>query len=149
MTSHDVLYGWILMYEEPLTAPRILSVSLRYSLSCLTGHNILSGSSGLRRAIPGTVIHSGACDSSWFLAKNPASGNKDTTFWRWVFPLLNKHMPDPTLSAWRHDRRRAEANANRNTVFIVRHLRLMTSSEILPLSSTSDANGGLITHQCW
>ena len=46
--------------------PWILSVSLRYSL---TGHNILSGSSGLRWAIPGTVIHSRAWDGSWFLAK--------------------------------------------------------------------------------
>ena len=77
-------------------------------------------------------------------AKNPASGNKDTTSWRWVFPLPNTHLPDATLSAWRYDRRRAEANANRNTIFIVRHLRSMTSLEILPISSTSDANGWLI-----
>ena len=84
--------------------PQILSVSLRYSLSCLTRHNILSGSSGLRWAIPGTVIHSGACDGSWFLVKNQASVNKDTTFWHWVFPLLNTHLPDATLSAWKYDR---------------------------------------------
>ena len=75
---------------------------------------------------------------SW--PKNPASGNKDTTFWRWVFPLPNTHLPDATLSTWRYDHRYAEANANRNTVFIVCHLRSMTSSEILPLLSTSNAN---------
>ena len=81
---------------------------------------------------------------SWFLAKNPASGNKDTTFRHWVFPLPNTHLPDATLSACGYDCHHAEANANRNTVFIVRHLRSMTSSEVLPLSSTFNANGGII-----
>ena len=36
------------MYEDTPPPPRILSVSLRYGLSCLTGHNILSGTSGSR-----------------------------------------------------------------------------------------------------
>ena len=107
-------------------------------------HNILAGSSRLRWAIPGIVVRSGACDGSWFLAKNPASGKKDTTFWCWLFPLLNTHLPDATLSACKHDRHCAESNANRNTVFIIRDLRPVLSSEVVPLSSTSDANGGLI-----
>ena len=38
-------------------------------------------------AIPGTVIHLRACDGSWFLAKTPVSGKKDTIFWRWVLWL--------------------------------------------------------------
>ena len=78
-------------------------------------------------AIPGTVIHSRACDGSWFLAKTLVSGKKDTIFWCWVFPLPNTHLPDAT-HAWRYDRRRAEASTNRNTVFIIHHLRSMTSS---------------------
>ena len=59
ITSHDVLYGSIPKYEGPLPPPPKICLD---SLSCLTRHNIqfLSGSSGLRWAIPGTVIHSGA-----------------------------------------------------------------------------------------
>ena len=124
--------------------PHHTPVSCRQCLSCVTEHSILSGSPGLRCVIPGTVIQSGAWDGSWFLARNPASGNKDTTFWHWVFPLPNTHLPDATLSAYRYDHRQAEANSNRNTVFIDHHLRSMTSMEILPWSSSSDANGGLI-----
>ena len=76
ITSHDVLYGSIPMDEEPLT-PYPLDVAW----VVLTGHNILSGSSGLRWEIPGTVIHSVTSDvaGSWPkiqlpVTRTPASG---------------------------------------------------------------------------
>ena len=89
------------------------------------------------------VIHSGAWVGSWFFARKPGSGNKDTTSCRCVFPLANTHLPGATLNGWRYERRLAEANANRNTHFMVRHFRGMTSPEDSPSTSPSDANGGL------
>ena len=103
----------------------------------------LSGSVGFKWAIPGTVIHSGACVGSWFFARKPGSGSRDTTSWRWVFPLANTHLPGAILNACRYERHLAEANANRNTHFNVRHFRGMTSSEDSPSSSLWDVNGGL------
>ena len=123
--------------------PRILSVSRMYSFNYLTGHSILSGSVGFKWAIPGTVIHSGACDGSWFFTRKPGSGSRDTTNCRCVFPLANTHLPGAKLNACRYERRIAEANANRNTHFRVRHFRGMTSSKDSPSSSLWDVNGGL------
>ena len=123
--------------------PRILSESCMYSFNCLTGHSILSGSVGFKWAIPGTVIHSGACVGSWFFARKPGSGSRDTTSCRCVFPLANTHLPGAILNACRYERHLAEANANRNTHFRVRHFRGMTSSEDSPSSSLWDVNGGL------
>ena len=60
-----------------------------------------------------------------------------------VFPLANTHLPGATLKACRYESRLAEANANRNTHFMVRHFRGMTSSEDSPSTSPLDANGGL------
>ena len=97
-----------------------------------------------RYTIPGTVIHSGACVGSWFFARKPGSGSRDTTSWRWVFPLANTHLPGAILNACRYERRLAEANANRNKHLSVRHFRGMTSSEDSPSSSLWDVNGGLI-----
>ena len=107
------------------------------------GNSILSGSVGFKWVIPGTVIHLGACVGSWFFAKKPGSGSRDTTSWRCVFPLANTHLPGAILNACRYERRLAEANANRNTHFSVRHFRGMTSSEDSPSSSLWDVNGGL------
>ena len=107
-----------------------------FSFNCLTGHSILSASIGFKWAIPGTVIHSGACVGSWFFARKPGSGNRDTTSCRCVFPLANTHLPGPTLNACRYDSRLAEANANRNTHFMVCHFRGMTSSEDSPVFIT-------------
>ena len=76
-------------------------------------HSILSGSVGFQWAIPGTVIHSGACVGNWFFASKPGSGNRDTTSCRCVFPLANTHLPGAILNACRYERRLAEANANR------------------------------------
>ena len=64
---------WTTVVAPP---PRIHSESRRYGFNCLTGQNIPSDSDGMRCAIPGTEIHFGACDSSWFLARNPASGKQ-------------------------------------------------------------------------
>ena len=111
---------------------------------CRTGHNIRFGSVGFKWAIPGTVIHSGACVGSWFFARKPGSGIRDTTSWRWAFPLANTHLPGAILNACRYERRLAEANANRNTHLSVRHFRGMMSSEDSPSSSLWDVNGGLI-----
>ena len=109
------------------------------SFNCLTGHSILSASIRFKWAIPGTVIHSGACVGSWFFARKPGSGNRDTTSCRCVFPLRNTHLPGATLNACRYDSRLAEANANRNTHFMVCHFRGMTSSEDSPSSSPVSA----------
>ena len=113
------------------------------NIRCLTGHSILSASIRFKWAIPGTVIHSGAWVSSWFFTRKPGSGNRDTTSCCYVFPLANTHLPGATLNACRYEHRLAEANANRNTYFMVRHFRGMTSSDDSPSSSPSDANGGL------
>ena len=122
--------------------PRILSESRMYSFDCLTGHSILSDSVGFKWSIPGTVIHSGACVGSWFFTRKPGSGSIDTSC-RCVFPLANTHLPGVILNACRYKRRLAEANANRNPHFRVRHFRGMTSSEDSPSSSPSEVKGGL------
>ena len=67
---------------------------------------------------------------------SPADPRWNFKQWNWVpFPL----RAQPNL-------RRAlypEANANRNTHFMVRHFRGMMSSEDSPSTSPSDANGSL------
>ena len=55
-----------------------------------------------------------------------------TTSCRCVFPLANIHLPGATLNACSYERLLAEANANRNTVFMVHHFGGMTSSEDSP-----------------
>ena len=119
-------------HPTPPPPPWIRSESCRYNFNCLTGHSIQHP----LRFRPGMEIHCGACDGSWFLARNPAPSNRDTISWRWVFPLENTHLPGATLKAWRYERRLAEVKANRNTVFMVCHFSGMT-----PIS---EVNGGLI-----
>ena len=103
-----------------------------------------SASVGFKWAIPGTVIHYGAWFGSWFFARKPGSGKRDTTSCRWVFPLENTHLPGATLNACRYECRLAEANANRNTHFMSailgewHHPRIPRQHR-----SPSDANGGL------
>ena len=82
--------------------PRILSESCMQSFNCLTGHSIFSSSVGFKWAIPGTVIHSGACLGSWFFARKSGSGSRDTTSCRCVFPLANTHLPGAILNACRY-----------------------------------------------
>ena len=117
--------------------PRILSVSRRYSWSCLTGHNILSNSPGLRWAMPGMRIHWGASSGNCVFARNPACGNRLTTNWSWTSPV--KRQVD-TQSACRNDLLLAVASANKNVVLSVRHFRSMTSS--MGLSFAPSVNGG-------
>ena len=123
--------------------PWRLSKSRRLSFNYLTGHSILSALDGLRWAIPGTVIHSGACDGSWFFGRKRGSSKRDTTSCHWVRPLENAHLPGAMLNALRYEHRLPEANASRITVFMVRHFREMTSSENSPWISHCDANGSL------
>ena len=89
------------------------------------------------------MIHSGACVGSWFFTRKPGFESRDTTSWRWAFPLANTHLPGPILNACRYERRLAKANANRNTYFSILHFRGMTSSEDSPSSSLWDVKGGL------
>ena len=105
----------------PPTPPRILSVSRRYSWSCLTGHNILSDSPGLRWAMPGMRIHWGAWSGNCVFARNPACGL--TTNWSWTSPRVKRQVD--TQSACRNDLLLAVASANKNVVLSVRHLRSM------------------------
>ena len=118
--------------------PRILSVSRRYSWSCLTGHNILSDSPGLRWAMPGMCIHWGAWLGNCVFARNPACGNRLTTNWSWTSPRVKWQVD--TQSACRNDLLLAVASANKNVVLSVRHFRSMTSS--LGLSFAPSVNGG-------
>ena len=92
--------------------PRILSVSRRYSWSCLTGHNILSNSPGLRWAMPGMRIHWGAWSGNCVFARNPACGNRLTTNWSWTSPRVKRQVD--TQSACRNDLLLAVASANKN-----------------------------------
>ena len=118
--------------------PRILSVSRRYSWSCLTEHNILSNSPGLRWAMPGMRIHWGAWSGNCVFARNPACGNRLTTNWSWTSPRVKRQVD--TQSACRNDLLLAVASANKNVVLSVRHFRSMTSS--LGLSFAPSVNGG-------
>ena len=74
ITSHDISDVAVPMLRFRWWPPWVRSESRKYSFNCLTGQSILSTSDRLRWAIPGTKIHSGACDGSWFLARNPGSG---------------------------------------------------------------------------
>ena len=112
-----------------------------HSPTCLTGHNCRSGSCGLRWAIPGIVMNDGACEGSWFFVRKPVSGNSLSNFWSGTSPLVKIHRCGATLSAWRNDLRLAEANANKNRVFSVRHFSPMPESVELT-SGSSSANGG-------
>ena len=118
--------------------PRILSVSRRYSWSCLTGHNILSDSPGLRWAMPGMRIHWGACSGNCVFTRNPACGNRLTTNWSWTSPRVKRQVD--TQSACRNDLLLAVASANKNVVLSLRHFRSMTSS--LGLTFAPSVNGG-------
>ena len=104
-----------------------LSVSRRYSWSCLTGHNILSDSPGLRWAMPGMRIHWGAWLGNCVLARNPTTS-----------PRMRRQVD--TQSACRNDLLLAVASANKNLVLSVPHFRSMTSS--LGLSFAPSVNGG-------
>ena len=86
--------------SPPHPTPRIISVSRRYSWSCLTGHNILSNSPGFRWAMPGMRIHWGAWSGNCVYARNPTCGNRLTTNWSWTSRV--KRQVD-TQSACRND----------------------------------------------
>ena len=107
------------------------------SWNCLTGHNILSDSPGLRWAMPGMSFHWGAWSGNCVFARNPACGNRSTTNWSWTYPRVRQF---DTQSACRNDLLPAVASTNKNVVLSVRHFRSMMSS--LGLSFAPSVNGG-------
>ena len=86
-------------------------------------------------------MNSGACEGSWFLARNPASGSTFNSDWLGESPLMKRHLAGATLSACRYDLLLAVANASKNRVFSVRHFNSIPESVELP-SGLVVAKGG-------
>ena len=97
--------------------PRKDWVALTYAFKQRTGHQTLSSSVSEKEERAGKKIGIGRNSIVWFLAKNEASGTRRT-------PLDSKLIcPSCKDRACKALLRRAEAAANRKTVFTVRFLR--------------------------
>ena len=128
VAPHDIPDVAVPVYEHTLMAPppppppppdSFIVPYVELQLSNGTKHSLR-----LRRIQVGNPGHRdpfGACVGSWIFVRKPGSGSRDTTSCRCVFPLANTYLPGAILHACRYERRLAEANANRNTHFSVRH----------------------------